>query len=91
MKAGDTVTFHDSGSAREHESWTRGVIRQTLARHKSGSFAVHVVTITGFKWDCEAPWGSYDGVPEVLGREVNGSSELEFIDTWPRRNPEGAQ
>lgn len=86
LNIGDEVTFYDPGSQREHESWTRGKIVRTLARHKSGSPAVHVVKIDGFKWDNAALWGPYDGVPEVLGREHNGNSELEFIDTWPKRN-----
>ncbi len=86
LTIGDTVTMYDPGSKREHESWTRGKIRETLARHRTLKAAVHVVTIDGLKWDKDAPWGPYDGVPEVIARENNGSSELEFIDTWPRRN-----
>lgn len=86
LTLGDTVTFYNPGDSREHESWTRGVIRATTACHKDGAYAVHIVRINGFKWDREAEWSMYDGVPECLGREVNGKTELEFIDTWPRRN-----
>lgn len=86
LKIGDVVTFYDPGSKREHESWSRGKIVRTLIRHTSGSPAVHVVKIDGFKWDKEADWGPYDGVPECIGRERDGNPELEFIDTWPRRN-----
>jgi hypothetical protein len=86
LKIGDTVTFYDPGSRREHESWQRGIIRQTIARDRKGRHAVHVVALNAHKWDRDSPWGSYDGVPEVLGRETNGSPELEWIDTWPRRH-----
>jgi hypothetical protein len=83
LKVGDTVTFYDPGSVREHESWQRGTIRKTLVQ--AGATAIHIVTINAHKWDLEAPWGLYDGVPELLGRETDGNPDLEFLDTWPRR------
>ena len=86
LKIGDTVTMYNPVTACEHESWTRGVIRRTLSRCRNGCYAIHVVRITGFKWDRSATWGPHDGVPEVIAREVGGcDTELEFIDTWPRR------
>lgn len=78
--------MYSPGTPKEHHSWTRGIIRKTIARSENGTRALHVVTINGFKWDQESDWGEYDGVPEVLGREVDGGSELEFVDTWPRRH-----
>ena len=81
LKIGDIVTFHDLGSREEHESWARGIIRETIARSRDGRHAVHIVAINAFKWDFDAPWGPYDGVPEVLGRETDGISELEWIDS----------
>jgi hypothetical protein len=84
-KVGDVMVLYNPGSRVEHESWTRGTIRETIARHRSGSHALHVVRQDAFKWDRDAPWGLYDGVPEVLVRETEGEPELEFVDTWPRR------
>jgi hypothetical protein len=85
LKIGDTVTMYSPGSEREHESWARGTIRRTYARSQSGRFSLHIVTINSFKWNRWAPWGPYEWFPEVLGREVDGSNKLEFVDTWPRR------
>jgi hypothetical protein len=84
LAIGDTVTFYDPGTNREHESWQRGTIRETIARNPTGRQAVHVVRINAHKWDRDAPWGPYDGVPEVIGRETDGNSELVWIDQWPR-------
>ena len=86
LKTGDMVTLYDPGSADEHESWMRGRIRATLSSCRLQPTAVHILSINGFKWDRDAPWGPYDGVPECIARETDGSSELEWIDTWPRRS-----
>lgn len=84
MKAGDTVTMYSPGWKREHESWTRGVIRETLPDKLMG-VPVHVVTINGFKWDREAAFGPYDGVPEVIACEAGclPPGELQFLNQWP--------
>ena len=86
MTIGDTVTTYDPGSKREHESWTRGVIRETLPKLYFGH-PVHIVTINGFKWDRDAPWGPSDGVPEMLVYEKHGlePGEVEWLDTYPPR------
>lgn len=78
--------MHDPGSAEEHESWCRGVIRETQPNKLAGRL-VHVVTINGFKWDAWAPWGTYDGVPECLAVEAPGLSagEVLFLDVRPPR------
>ena len=95
LKIGTTVTLHEPGSATEHESWERGTISATLSTAVDGSTALHLVSINAHKWKLNAPWGPYDGVPEVLARERKGDTlvpiydELEFIDTWPRRKPSG--
>jgi len=91
MRQGQTVTMHNPGDRGEHESWTRGVVRgSTLV----GGLIAYIVEIDGFKWDAGAPWGVYDGVPEVLARPAGFGRldsvepelpRLEFIDTWPRR------
>ena len=57
LKLGTTVTMHSPGTIDEHESWTRGVIRETLAVSKDGTYALHVVRNDAFKWDLDAPWG----------------------------------
>lgn len=85
LKIGTTVTIYDPGSKREHESWTRGIIIQTLAGNRNCSHPVHVVRINGMKWDKNAPWGAYDGVPEVMAREHNGSTELGWEGVWTCR------
>jgi hypothetical protein len=84
MNIGDTVSIHfpDDG---EGESWSRGVILDTIAQHPSDSHAVHVINVNAFKWEKRDQWGAYDGVPQILAREVKGQSELTFVDTWPRR------
>ena len=79
MKTGDVVTLYDPGNAIEHENWARGTIEKSL------SPTLHVVRITGFKWFKHAPWGVYDGIPRVLGRETSIPSELEQVDVWPPR------
>jgi hypothetical protein len=79
LRAGDVVTFHNPGNKREHESWQCGVIVKTIARYVGIGKALHVVRLDAHKWDAEAPWGPYDGVPEVIGREVNGRTELEWV------------
>ena len=86
MTQGDTVTMYDPGSKRDHESWTRGVIRETLPDKLMGvGRAVHVIAINGFKWDRGAAWGPYDGVPEVIACEAGGLApgELQFLEIWP--------
>jgi hypothetical protein len=83
MTLGDEVVIHDPGDCREHESWTRGTIVETVAG--TGSYALHarhVVKVTGFKWDTDAPWGPYDGVPEVLVRETKGRPGVEWVGYW---------
>jgi hypothetical protein len=91
LKIGDFVTCYSPGSRTEHESWTGGEIIDTIARHASGSPALHIVRVTGFKWDLFAPWRPYDGVPYYdlpftwayyLGRESHGSNQLEFVRDW---------
>jgi hypothetical protein len=82
LKVGDTVTFYNPGTLGEHESWNRGVIRQTVIRNPRKWLALHVVTLNAHKWDYLDEWGPYDGVPEVLGRETDGNPELEFLCTW---------
>ena len=84
---GDTVVIYEPHNRDTHESenWARGVIKETIAAHPSGSHALHVVRINAFKWAEADPWGPYDGVPEVLARETRGIDELTQVDTWPRR------
>ena len=81
LKVGDVVTFHNPASRREEECWQRGIIRKTIARSQDGVHAVHIVALNAHKWKGDPDWGPYDGVPEVLGRETNGSTELEFLRT----------
>jgi hypothetical protein len=85
MKIGDTVTLYDPGSRNEHESWIRGTIREIIAPLQTGSHPLYIVTINAFKWRKDAPWGEYDGIPEVLARETDMPYELEWFDTWPPR------
>ena len=93
MKAeGDTVeircpvdrTDYSGPVLPEPATWLRGTITKTLEAHPSGCHAVHVVRVDAFKWQQKDPWGIYDGVPDVMAREMRGGDELEFIDTWPR-------
>jgi Mlc titration factor MtfA (ptsG expression regulator) len=81
---GDEVTFHNPGSAEEHESWTRGRIVRTLKRSQQGydRYSFHLVKCDAHKWDADAPWGDYDGVPLVVGQDKNGAAELDFLGRW---------
>jgi hypothetical protein len=80
LKIGDFAICHNPGSQTEHESWTGEKIIDTVARHTSGYPALHVVKVTGFKWDLFDPWGPYDGVAHYLGRETRGGKrDLEFV------------
>lgn len=80
LKPGDTVISYNPGDRREHESWTRGVIIETLT--SSAHCAVHLVKIDGFKWDALAPFGAHDGNPEMIVRERPfGNSNVEFLES----------
>jgi hypothetical protein len=68
------------------ETWLRGIVRRTLARNEESGHAVHVIEVQQFKWAAADAWGYYDGVPEVLAREIPQKFELEWLDTWPRRS-----
>jgi len=91
LAIGSEVTFYDPGSRKEHESWQHGRIVETLelrAEFASGvvtAARVHIVAIDGHKWEREAPWGPYDGLPFSIGSEVDGS-RLAFrgaLSNWP--------
>lgn len=91
MKIGQSVTLYNPGERGEHESWTRGVVAQTIMH---GGQLVHVVRVNGFKWDEADTWGDYDGVPEVIAIQAPEDEldsvdphlpRLKFVDTWPPR------
>lgn len=83
---GQVVTVRCPALPNESEdTWLRGVVRRTLARNERTGHAVHVVEVEQFKWAAVDAWGEYDGVPEILAREVPRTAVLEWVDTWPRR------
>lgn len=80
LKPGDTVVSYNPGSYREHESWTRGVITETLRTEIDG--AIHLVMINGFKWDSGVAFGEHGGNPEMIVREHPfGCAEVEFLES----------
>lgn len=69
--------------------WTRGTVRETVARHAAGLPAVHVVTINGYNFEGpRAEFKPWTGpAVEVLARQNRGGFEdLEYLDTWPPRS-----
>jgi len=87
LKQGEVVTIRCPWDGRDGDgdTWLRGAIKKTIALDAGTGYAVHVVSVTAFKWAEPLPWGEYDGVPEVLAREAPGDSILTWVDTWPRR------
>lgn len=87
-QVGDEVTIRCPRTAQEDENFIKGIITETIARHKSGLPALHVVKGESFRWIGEK-WQVYTGVPFLLARERENAmlDYFEFVDVWPRRNP----